>query len=141
MPVLVLDTCVLVAALRSRSGASNALLHLVGTGRFDTALATPLLLEYEAVLLRSPDVLGVTAADVADLLDYLCRVGVPADVHFRVRPSVPDPGDEMVLEAAVASGAAWIVTHNVRDLAAGGARFGVEVVTPGEALRRLGVSR
>ena len=47
----------------------------------------------------------------------------------------------MVLEAAVASGAAWIVTHNVRDLAAGGARFGVEVVTPGEALRRLGVSR
>lgn len=45
----------------------------------------------------------------------------------------------MVLEAAVASGAGWVVTPNVRDLAAGAARFGVEVVTPGEALRRLGV--
>jgi predicted nucleic acid-binding protein len=140
VPTLVLDTCVLVAAVRSRSGASNALLRLVGGGRFETALTTPLLLEYEAVLMRSPENLGLTPADVADLLDYLCRVGVPADVRFRVRPSVPDPGDEMVLEAAVASGAGWIVTHNVRDLAAA-ARFGVEVVTPGEALRRLGVSR
>lgn len=83
----------------------------------------------------------MTPAIVASLLDYLCRVGVPADVRFRVRPSLSVPGDEMVLEAAVASGAAWVVTHNVRDLAAGAARFGVEVVTPGEALRRLGVSR
>lgn len=141
MPVLILDTCVLVAAFRSRSGASNALLRLVGVGRFDTALTTPLLLEYEDVLMRSPDDLGLTPSDVTELLDYLCRVGIPADVRFRVRPSVPDPGDEMVLEAAVASGAAWIVTHNVRDLAAGAARFGVEVVTPAEALRRLGVTR
>ena len=141
VPVLVLDTCVLVAAFRSRTGASNALLGFVGTGRFDTALTTPLLLEYEDVLMRSPDELGLTPADVTDLLDYLCRVGVPADVRFRVRPSLPDPGDEMVLEAAVASGAGWIVTHNVHDLAAGAAPFGVEVVTPGEALRRLGVSR
>jgi hypothetical protein len=38
--------------------------------------------------------------------------------------------------AAVPCGAAWIVTHNVRQLTAGAARFGVEVLTPGEALRR-----
>ena len=46
----------------------------------------------------------------------------------------------MVLEAAVATGSTWIVTHNVRDMTAGAARYGVEVITPGEALRRLGVS-
>jgi len=132
---------VLVAALRSRTGASNRLLGLVGGGRFDVALSTPLLLEYEDVLSRSPDDLGLTSGDVADLINYLCRVGVPAEVRFRVRPSLPDPGDELVLEAAVAAGAGWIVTHNVRDLAAGAARFGVEVVRPGEALRRLGVGR
>ncbi|MCE9532173.1 MAG: PIN domain-containing protein [Planctomycetes bacterium] len=141
VPILVFDTNVLVAAFRSRTGASNALVRRVGTGRFDTALTTPLLLEYEDVLMRSPDDLGLTPSDVTDLLDYLCRVCALADVRFRVRPSVPDPGDELVLEAAVASGAAWIVTHNVRDLAAGSARFGVEVVRPGEALRRLGVSQ
>lgn len=43
----------------------------------------------------------------------------------------------MVLEAALATGSEWLVTHNVRDLAAGAARFGIEVMTPGEALRRL----
>jgi len=104
-------------------------------------LTTALVLEYEAVCMRSPDALGLTADDIADLLDYLCRVGLRAAVRFRLRPSVADPGDEMVLEAAVATGSSWIVTHNVRDMAAGAARYGVEVITPGEALRRLGVSQ
>jgi hypothetical protein len=76
---------------------------------------------------------------VGDLLDYLCRVGRRAVVRFRVRPSLPDPGDDLVLEAALACGAEWIVTHNIRHLAAGSARFGIEVLAPAEALRRLGV--
>ena len=73
------------------------------------------------------------------MIDYLCQVGKRCVVHFRVRPSVADPDDELVLEAAVATGSEWIVTHNIRDMAAGAARYGIEVITPGEALRRLGV--
>jgi predicted nucleic acid-binding protein len=77
---------------------------------------------------------------VNKLIDYLCHVGKRSVVYFRIRPAVPDPDDEMVLEAAIASGSDWIVTHNVRDLASAAARFGIEVVTPAEALRGLGVS-
>jgi predicted nucleic acid-binding protein len=73
------------------------------------------------------------------VIDYLCQVGKRCAVHFRVRPSAGDPDDDMVLEAAVAAGGAWIVTHNVRHLASAGSRYGVEVLTPAEALRRLGV--
>jgi predicted nucleic acid-binding protein len=138
-PLLILDTSVLIAALRSSSGASYALLWMVGTGRFEIGVTTALVLEYESVATRSLAALGLTAGDLGDLLDYLCRVGRRAAVRFRVRPSLPDPGDEFVLEAAVACGARWIVTHNVRHLAAGAVRFGIEVVTPEEALRRLGV--
>ncbi len=138
-PLLILDTSVLIAALRSSRGASFALLRLVGAGRFEIGVTTALVLEYESVAARSLAALGLTAGDLGDLLDYLCRVGQRAAVRFRVRPSLPDPGDELVVEAAVACGAAWIVTHNVRHLAAGAARFGIEVLTPGEALRRLGV--
>jgi hypothetical protein len=47
----------------------------------------------------------------------------------------------LVLEAAIASGSEWIVTHNIRDMVAGAARCGIEVITPGEALRRLGVEQ
>jgi putative PIN family toxin of toxin-antitoxin system len=138
-PTLVLDTSVLIAGLRSSTGASFALLELVDSGQFTVGLTAALVLEYEAVCLRSLDVLGLTADDMQQLLDHLCQVGKRRVIRFRLRPSVRDPGDEMVLEAAVASGSQWIVTHNVRDMAAGAARYGVEVITPGEALRRLGV--
>lgn len=138
-PVLIVDTSVLIAALRSSNGASYAVFRLIGTGRFEIGVTTALVLEYESVATRSLDALGLTAGDLSDLLDYLCQVGRRAAVRFRVRPSLPDPGDELVLEAAVACGAEWIVTHNVRHLVDGAARFGIEVLTPGEALRRLGV--
>jgi predicted nucleic acid-binding protein len=58
-----------------------------------------------------------------------------------VRPSVADPDDELVLAAAIASGSEWIVTHNIRDMAVGAVRYGIDVITPGEALRRLGVDQ
>ncbi len=62
-------------------------------------------------------------------------------VRFRVRPSVADPDDDLVLEAAIATASQWIVTHNIRDMVAGAARYGIEVITPGEALRRLEVAQ
>jgi predicted nucleic acid-binding protein len=140
-PTLVLDTSVLIAGLRSSLGASFALLELVGSDRFTIGLTAALVLEYEAVCTRSFPALNVTADDVKELLDYFCRVGKQAAVRFRVRPSVADPDDELVLEAAIATGSAWIVTHNIRDMAAGAARYGIEVITPGEALRRLGMEQ
>jgi predicted nucleic acid-binding protein len=113
-------------------------MELVGEGRFEIGITAALVLEYESVCKRLEGIDWVTAEDVDTLVDYLCRVGKQLVVHFRTRPSVPDPDDELVLEAALASGSDWIVTHNVRDLAAAAARFGIEAITPAEALRRLG---
>jgi len=141
MPTLILDTSVLIAGLRSSRGASYALLGLVGSERFSAGLTAALVLEYEAVCMRSLDVLGLTADDVREFLDYFCRVGKLAAVRFRMRPSVADPDDELVLEAAIATESEWIVTHNIRDMAVGAARYRIEVIRPGEALRRLGVEQ
>jgi predicted nucleic acid-binding protein len=138
---LILDTSVLIAGLRSSLGASFALLDLVGSDRFTIGLSAALVLEYEATCMKSLPALNLTADDVKELLDYFCLVGKRAAIRFRVRPSVADPDDELVLEAAIASGSEWIVTHNIRDMAAGGARYGIEVITPGEALRRLGAEQ
>jgi predicted nucleic acid-binding protein len=136
---LILDTSVLIAGLRSSLGASHGLLGMVGSERFCVGLTAALVLEYEAVCMRSLDALGLTGDDVRDLLDYLCGVGKLAAVRFSVRPSVADPDDERVLEAAIATESEWIVTHNIRDMAVGSARYGIEVIRPGEALRRLEV--
>ncbi len=138
-PTLILDTSVLIAGLRSSLGASFALLDRVGSGRFTIGLTAALVLEYEATCMKSLPPQNMTADDVKELLDYFCHVGKRAAIRFQVRPSVADPDDELVLEAAIATGSEWIVTHNIRDMAAGAARDGIEVITPGEALRRLGV--
>ncbi len=140
-PTLILDTSVLIAGLRSSLGASFVLLDLVGTGRFTIGLSAALVLEYEATCMKSLPAINLAAADVKELLDYFCQVGKLAPIRFRVRPSVADPDDELVLEAAIASGSEWIVTHNIRGMAAGAARYGIEVIRPGEALRRLGVEQ
>jgi putative PIN family toxin of toxin-antitoxin system len=135
--VLVLDTNVLISALRSRRGASYRLLSLVGTGRFDIALSVPLVLEYEGVAHRMLVDLQASASDLSDILDYLCAVAVHRRVFFLWRPTLPDPKDDMVLELAVDAGAAVIVTFNTRDFI-GIERFGIRALTPRDYLRELG---
>lgn len=133
---VVLDTNVLVAAIRSRLGASYQVLARVGTGMFDVAVSVPLVLEYEDVLLRHCDDAGFTAKDAEAIIDYICSVGIRREIFFLWRPMLRDPGDDMVLEIAVAADCDSIVTHNIRDFAAAG-RFGIEIVTPAEFLNEL----
>ena len=117
------------------------LLRMVGTGAFDVGITVPLALEYEAIGKRMADGSLFTEADVDAVVSYLCSVGKRRGIRWRLRPAVADPGDEMVLESAVATRSEWIVTHNVRDLSAGAARHGIETITPQDALRRLGAIR
>jgi predicted nucleic acid-binding protein len=126
---VVLDSSVLVAAFRSRRGASFKVLKSLRQGRFQIALSVPLALEYEAVLLRHAKELGVPRHEVSGLVDYLCGVGHLQEIHFLWRPTLTDPRDEFILELAVAAGCEAIITHNVRDFE-GATRFRVKVVTP-----------
>ena len=133
-----MDTNVIVAALRSTSGASNALLRHVDAGRVELLCSTALFLEYEAVLGRAEirERTGHTLADVNAVMSALAAVAEPVDVHFRTRPILRDAGDEMVLEVAANGGANAIVTHNVKDFEPARS-LGIEVATPGEIVGRL----
>ncbi|MEX2465960.1 MAG: putative toxin-antitoxin system toxin component, PIN family [Gemmatimonadota bacterium] len=132
---IVLDTNVLVAALKSRKGASFQILRLLGPeAPFQPSVSVPLVLEYESALRR---VLGAEDERIEPVLDYLCQVADLREIYFLWRPFLRDPGDEMVLEVAVGAQASRIVTHNVRDFEGVEARFGVRVVTPGEFLTEV----
>lgn len=133
---VVLDSSVLVAALRSRRGASFALLEGLRAGQFEIAVSVPLVLEYEAVLLRHALELGLLPGEATGIVDYLCAIGHRQDIHFLWRPALNDPGDEFILELGVAAECAVIVTHNVRDFS-GAHSFNIRVLTPAEFLRRL----
>ena len=132
---IVLDTNILVAALKSRNGASYQILRMVGPDApFQPSLSVPLVLEYEMALRRA---LGAEDARIDPVLDYLCQVSDLREIYFLWRPFLRDPGDEMVLEAAVGAQASRIVTHNVRDFEGVEAKFGIRVVTPGEFLMEV----
>lgn len=128
-PDIVLDTNVIVAAFRSKRGASNKLLSLVGTHRFEIHDSVALILEYEDVLQRHRRDLGLSQDDVADLIDSLCSVAHHHKVYFLWRPTLTDVNDELVLELAVTARCEYIVTHNIDDFK-GIDQFGVQAVTP-----------
>ncbi len=136
---LVLDTSVIVAAFRSRKGASNQLLQLVAAGAFRPLASTALFLEYESVLLRAEQriVTGMSEADVEGALAALASASDPVDVHFRWRPQLSDPSDEFVLEAAVNGRADALVTHNIRDFAVAAERFELRVINPQQCLKEI----
>lgn len=133
---VVLDTSVLVAAVRSNAGASFALLRLLRRERFKIAISVPLVLEYEAVLLRESHPQTFEADDVGALVDYLCLVGRRQEIFFLWRPLLKDPKDDMVIEVAAAAQCEAVVTHNIRDFSAA-TRLGIRVLTPGTFLQLL----
>jgi len=135
---VVLDTNVLVAASRSRNGASFALLQTLRDRRYIALASVPLLLEYESVLKRPAQIqaAGRSEALTDAFLDALCLLVEPVHLYFLWRPQARDPADDMVLETALNGRAAALVTTNVKDFGAA-ERFRLPVLTPGAFLRQL----
>jgi putative PIN family toxin of toxin-antitoxin system len=137
VPHIVIDTNVIIAALRSKRGASSKLLSLLGTGRFDIHDSVPLILEYEDVIQRQRAILGLSNRDVSDLINSLCALAQHHEIYFLWRPFLPDANDELILELAVTAQCDYIVTHNLSDFK-GIEKFGIKAITPKEFLQIIG---
>ena len=134
---IVLDTNVLVSALRSSNGASYKLLSLIDNGDFQLNISVPLFLEYESVSLRDCVQIPLKKDDIFDILNYLAQVSNKRDIFFLWRPYLRDPKDDLVLEVAVESESKIIVTYNKKDFV-GVNKFGIKVLTPKEFLLKRG---
>jgi predicted nucleic acid-binding protein len=135
----VLDTDVLVAAVRSDRGASRVLLTAALERRYPVLASVPLMLQYEAVLTRAEHLAAarVSATDVAILLDAFAVVVEPVRISYLWRPVLSDPGDDLVLETAVNGRAEILVTFNRRHFEPAAASFGLKVLAPTDAVQRL----
>ena len=136
---LVLDTDVVVAAMRSPTGASANLLEAALDGKVTMLANVALMLEYEAVCSRRVhlEAAGLSAGEVGVFLDAIAALVEPVESHYIWRPRLRDPGDEMVLEAAVNGHAEAIVTFNSRDYGSVPSEFGIRVLLPRDGLRSL----
>jgi putative PIN family toxin of toxin-antitoxin system len=136
---VVVDTSVVVAGLRTRSGAGNAVLRLIANRRLVALATPPLFLEYEDVLKRPEQRLahGLALDAIDEFLAELAALVEPVEVHFLWRPQVRDPKDEMVLEAAINGQADALITYNVRDFTLAGERFAIPILRPADLLRKV----
>ena len=132
---VVLDTNVLVAAMRSTRGASYALVHSIPAPEFQPCLSVALYHEWQEVLTRPENLTpGSTAEDALRFLRYLAGQAHLQEIYFLWRPFLSDPDDDFVLELAFAANCRYLVTHNVNDFH-GSAQLGVEAVTPRDFLK------
>ena len=137
-PQIVIDTNVVVSAFRSQRGASYKLLMEIGSDKFDVNISVPLVLEYEDAAKRLIGKIGLTKRDIEDVLDYICSEAKRWKIFYLWRPYLKDPKDDMVLELAVTSKSDFIVTYNKHDFQ-NIRTFGLQVVTPKEILKLIGV--
>jgi len=132
---IVVDTNVLVSAVRSRNGASFALVSSLPDPRFQFCLSVTLYAQWQAVLTRLEHLPRGPGAEAAlGFTRYLASIAHLQDIHFLWRPFLRDPDDDMVLECAVASGAHTIITHNLKDFARA-TSLGVQARTPGQFMK------
>ena len=98
-----------------------------------------LALEYEATCQLPEHRLAaeLNNAEVGIFIDAMLAMAEPVETHFMWRPQLRDPADELVLEAAVNGRADALVTFNRWDFGDAPAAFGIEVLTPAEALNRV----
>jgi putative PIN family toxin of toxin-antitoxin system len=136
---IVLDTSVLVSALRNRRGASYLLLRHIALRVIVPVATQSLFFEYEAVLKRPEQrlVSGLSLRDIDVILEGIADATEAVDVKFRWRPQLPDADDEMVLEAAINGYADAIVTFNIKDFLKASSEFGIPVMLPSALVKEL----
>lgn len=135
MKSIVIDTNVIVSALKSKLGASNMLLTLIGTKKFELNTSTSLILEYEDVIKRL--LKNFTIKQIDNFLDYICLESRHIKISYLWRPVLKDPNDELILELAVAAKADYIITYNVKDFF-NVEKFGIKTLIPKEFLQLIG---
>lgn len=114
---IVVDTNVLIGACLG-TGAANAVIAACLKRRFVPLLGNALFNEYEDVfgrdeLFKSCKLSGSERTELLDVFFSCCEW---TRVYYLWRPNLPDEADNHLVELAVAGGADFIVTRNLRHL-------------------------
>ena len=135
---VVIDTNVLISALRSKQGASHKLLLLLADDAFTPNVSVPLFVEYESVAKRTGLLSGLDSNIINSILDYFLSKSKIRKIFYLWRPFLKDQKDDLVLEVAVESQSEFIITFNTSDFS-GCEKFGVKIVTPYEFMKVRGL--
>jgi putative PIN family toxin of toxin-antitoxin system len=136
---VVIDTNIFLGACLG-AGAANRVVAACLSGRCEPLMGAALFAEYEDVLAR--DELFATSRlnprEREELLDIFMARCNWTRIYFAWRPNLPDEADNHLVELAVAGGARYIVTRNLRDFRRSEFDFpGLAVLSPDDFLKEL----
>jgi putative PIN family toxin of toxin-antitoxin system len=136
---VVVDTNVMVAALLGKEAATAR--QVIELGLQDTItplMADALFNEYLDVISRD-DVMQKCPFDGDERMEFLSAFLACCQwckIYFGWRPNLQDEGDNHLIELAIAGGANYIITTNVRDFKNGELLFdGLNIVTPQQFIK------
>jgi putative PIN family toxin of toxin-antitoxin system len=124
---------VVISAFLKPGGKPSRVLRLILQGDLEIVINEQILAEYSEVASRP--VFQLDTDKVQIVLDYLGSSAIRAP-SLPIRPTLPDPGDEPFLEAALSTKADFLITGNKKHYPARSCK-GVTVVTPAEFLQEL----
>lgn len=127
----VLDANILLAALRSRQGASFEIMSRYRKGEFALLISNTVLSEYDEVLKREGAGFGLSPSIVDRFLDALCAVAESFHTSSFWKPALPDADDEAFAQLALEAKVGYLVTFNQRHFPADRLPA-VQVVSPRE---------
>ena len=139
VPRLVVDTNVFVGACLGQ-GAAYRVVAACLRGECLPLMGAALFAEYEDVLGRHElfEACRLTREERDELLDIFLAACVWTRIYFAWRPNLPDEADNHLVELAVAGGARFVVTRNLRDVARMELKFpGLRVVSPEDFLEEV----
>ncbi len=114
---IVLDTNVFIAALLGPRGAARSVLRACLEKKHVPLMGNALFQEYEDLINR--DVLfrncPLSRQERNNLLDAFFSVCQWATIYYSWRPNLKDEADNHLVELAIAGGASFLVTKNIKD--------------------------
>ena len=125
---VVLDTNVLVSGMLSPEGLPATVLDATTDGHLVPCFDERILTEYRLVLSREK--FAFSGNQIETMMARIMSAGYLASAE-PLSAQLPDPKDRMFVEVAVACGADYIITGNLKDYPEN-ATLGVAVVTPRE---------
>ena len=135
---IVIDTSVVVSALIGAKGPSREILRRCFHGHYNPLISNALFQEYEDVTSREKiiDRCPLSAAEIRKFLNAIYSISQWVPIYYLWRPSLPDEGDNFLVELAVAGNARCIVTNNIKDIKSSELSFpGLHVLRPEELLQ------
>jgi len=134
---VVIDTSVWISALITKESSAREVLRLALEDKVHPQMSESLFHEYEAVMKRTKiqKLTPLTVEEQNTLFYAYLSSSKWNEIYYMWRPNLEDENDNFVVELAVASGAEYIITYNIKDFTNAELIFRHKVITPEQFIK------